>query len=407
MPRVCILLMDSFGVGESQDAAKYGDEGADTFGHIFEHCQKAFENGQRNAPLNLPNLAKRGLFHLHTASTAKKLIPLDELPKPQSYFGYAVEKSFGKDTPSGHFELAGVPVLFDWGYFKEDENGNFFPKALINELIEKGNLPGVLGLTAASGTEIIKEYGDLHCQTGKPIIYTSADSVIQIAAHEETFGLERLYQLCEIARKAVDKYQIGRVIARPFIGNSSNDFKRTYNRKDYATPPPEKTLLDKLKEANHQVISIGKISDIYAGCGISKSIKADGNMALFDKTCETLKTAPDGSLIFTNFVDFDSQFGHRRDIDGYADALEAFDRRLPQLDALLNEDDLVVISADHGCDPSFPGSDHTREHVPVIAYQKESPSSFVGRRETFADIGQSISQFLGIDALDEGINFLS
>jgi phosphopentomutase len=398
--------MDSFGVGESLDADRYGDRGADTFGNIFTYCQEAFEKKERQTPLQIPNLIKYGLIHLHTSSTAKRLIPIKELEAPQAMYGYAVEQSFGKDTPSGHFELAGVPVLFDWGYFKEGAAGYCFPPPLIDALIQQANLPGVLGLKAASGTDIIKELGKEHIKSGKPIVYTSADSVLQIAAHEEHFGLERLYALSELARTLVDDYNIGRVIARPFIGEQADDFKRTYNRRDYAMPPPEKTLLDYLKEAGHQVISIGKINDIYAGCGITKCVKAGHNQELFDKTLEELKTAAEGCLIFTNFVDFDSQFGHRRDVLGYAEALEAFDKRLTQLEQALRADDLVILAADHGCDPTFPGSDHTREHIPVIAFGPKIKSKFIGRRESFADIGQSIAKHLGISPLQNGLSFL-
>jgi phosphopentomutase len=243
-------------------------------------------------------------------------------------------------------------------------------------------------------------------QTGKPIVYTSADSVFQIAAHEESFGLQRLYEVCEIARNLVDEYQIARVIARPFIGNQGA-FKRTGNRKDYATLPPAKTLLDFLKAAGREVITIGKIADIYAHQGITQTIKADGNMALFDATLTAMKTAAPGSLVFTNFVDFDSSYGHRRDVVGYAHALEQFDARLPELYALLKPEDLVIITADPGCDPTFPGSDHTREHIPVLAYGPSLKSRFIGRRDTFADVGQSIAQHLGLENLSYGVSFLN
>jgi phosphopentomutase len=229
--------------------------------------------------------------------------------------------------------------------------------------------------------------------------------VFQIAAHEESFGLERLYDICEIARDLVDEYQIGRVIARPFIGTPGS-FKRTGNRKDYATLPPEKTLLDYLKDAGREVISIGKIADIYAHQGITQTIKADGNMALFDATLNAMKSAPEGSLVFTNFVDFDSSYGHRRDIAGYAHALEEFDQRLPELNALLQPGDIVLLAADHGCDPTFPGSDHTREHIPVLCYGPDLKSKFIGRRDSFADVGQTLAEHLGLAPLNHGISFL-
>jgi phosphopentomutase len=391
--RVCILLMDSLGIGASLDAHRYGDKGANTFVHIEE----------QQGPLNLPNLKKRGFYHAALASSGLNFIDLATLPEPQGYYGYAVEQSLGKDTPSGHWELAGVPVTFEWGYFPNTPA--CFPLPLIEAFIKQGGLPGVLGEKHASGTTILEELGEAHLHTGKPIVYTSADSVFQIAAHEETFGLQRLYDLCELARNLVDEYQIGRVIARPFTG-TPGAFKRTANRKDYSTLPPEKTLLDYLKMAGREVIAIGKIADIYAHQGITQTIKADGNMALFDATLDALKTAPEGSLVFTNFVDFDSSYGHRRDVAGYARALEAFDKRLPELDALLLLNDLVVIAADHGCDPTFPGSDHTREHIPVLAFGPNHEGGFIGRRDSFADVGQSIAEYLGLNPLSNGLSFL-
>ncbi len=352
----------------------------------------------------IPNLTRLGLYHAAVASSGVKLLDLATLEIPCGYYGYAVEQSLGKDTPSGHWELAGVPVTFEWGYFPNTEH--CFPKELIDEFIKLTGVPGVLGQKHSSGTTIIEELGDEHLQTGKPIVYTSADSVFQIAAHELQFGLQRLYEICEIARKLVDKYQIGRVIARPFIG-ASGAFKRTGNRRDYATLPPQLTLLDFLKEAGREVIAIGKIDDIYAHQGITQSVKADGNMALFDATLSALQTAPSGSLVFTNFVDFDSSFGHRRDITGYAHSLEEFDARMPELLAVLKPNDIVVIAADHGCDPSFPGSDHTREHIPVLVFGQALTSKFIGRRDTFADIGQSIAEHLDIAPLLHGISFLN
>jgi phosphopentomutase len=402
--RVCILLMDSFGIGASLDAPHYGDAGANTFVHIHEACERGEGNreGVRQGPLKLPHLAKLGLYHAALASSGLRFVELSTFAEPVGYYGYAVEQSLGKDTPSGHWEIAGVPVTFDWGYFPEQRF--CFPKKLIDTFIERTGIPGVLGEKHASGTTIIEELGEEHLRTGKPIVYTSADSVFQIAAHEEHFGLQRLYDICEIARELVDEYQIGRVIARPFIGKPGS-FKRTGNRKDYATLPPAKTLLDYLKDAGREVIAIGKIADIYAHQGVTQTIKADGNMALFDATLKAMKTATEGSLVFTNFVDFDSSYGHRRDVIGYANALEEFDARLPELDALLKPDDIVVIAADHGCDPTMPGSDHTREHIPVLVYGPGLKGHFIGRRDTFADIGQSLAQHLQLDSLSHGVSF--
>ncbi len=402
--RVCILLMDSLGIGASLDAPLYGDSDANTFVHIYQACQRGHADklGLRAGPLLLPNLANLGLHHAAVASSGISFIDLATLKEPQGYYGYAVEQSLGKDTPSGHWELAGVPISFEWGYFANEQP--CFPEQLISDLIKDANLPGVLGQVHASGTTIIERYGEEHLATGKPILYTSADSVFQIAAHEERFGLERLYEVCERARRLVDPYNICRVIARPFKG-MPGAFKRTANRRDYSTPPPAPTLLEQLKDAGREVIGIGKIADIFANRGITESIKAAGNMALFDATLLAMQKAPPGSLLFTNFVDFDSEFGHRRDLVGYAHALEQFDARLPELNQLLNPDDIVVIAADHGCDPTFPGSDHTREHIPVLMYGSKISGRFIGRRDSFADVGQTLAEFLGVAPLSYGISF--
>lgn len=398
MPRTCVLLMDSLGVGASLDAAEYGDAGANTLGHIAQYCEEI-----RQKPLHIPNLCRLGLQNVVLSSSGTPLAGCPTIEHPQSLWGYAVEKSVGKDTPSGHWEIAGVPVTTPWGYFAN--TASCFPEELIEQFIKEAKLPGILGNMHASGTDIIRDLGEEHIRTKKPIVYTSADSVFQIAAHEEYFGLERLYELCKIARKLVDPYNIGRVIARPFVGEPGN-FKRTGNRHDYAVLPPADTLLDCLKAAGKEVIAIGKTDDIFAHRGTTQVIMADGNIALFDATLEALKNTPGDCLIFTNFVDFDSQFGHRRDIAGYAAALEAFDLRLPELESLLKEGDAVVLTADHGCDPTFPGSDHTREHIPVIFFGPGIQPRWVGRRETFADIGQSIAHFMGIEPLNEGISFI-
>lgn len=404
--RACILLMDSLGIGASLDAQRYGDESANTFGHIHKACAEGFADkaGQRQGELRIPNLTRLGLYHAAVASSGLALVDLAKLKDPLGYYGYAVEQSLGKDTPSGHWELAGVPVNFEWGYFSKKE-GSCFPAKLIDDLVAQGGLPGVLGEKHASGTVIIEELGEEHLKSGKPIVYTSADSVFQVAAHEDSFGLQRLYEVCEIARKLVDEYQIGRVIARPFTGKPGK-FLRTGNRRDYATLPPAPTLLDKLKEAQREVIAIGKVADIFAHQGLTKTIKADGNQALFAETLMALAEAPAGSLIFTNFVDFDSLYGHRRDVIGYARALEQFDAQLFHLEGLLKANDIVVIAADHGCDPSLPGSDHTREHIPVLVFGPGLKSQFIGRRETFADIGQSLAEHLQIEPLLHGVSFM-
>ncbi len=405
MKRTIILLFDSFGIGASQDAAKYGDVGADTFGHIAEFCAegKADKPGVRQGALQLPNFTRLGLGLASLASTGRMPPGLDRHATVTGAFGYAVEQSKGKDTPSGHWELAGVPVLFDWGYFSAQQPS--FPKELVDQFIARAKLPGILGNRHASGTQILEELGAEHVATGKPIVYTSSDSVFQIAANEETFGLQRLYEICDIARELVNAYNIGRVIARPFIGTAGN-FKRTYNRRDISLPAPQPTLLDYLIEQGGTVTAIGKVADIYAHRGITHTIKADGNMSLFDATLKAAQQPNDKNLIFTNFVDFDMLYGHRRDVVGYAAALEALDARLPELEKILQPGDLVIITADHGCDPTMPGSDHTREHVPILLFGPSIESKFLGRRESMADIGQSVATHLGIEALPYGISFI-
>lgn len=405
MSRAFIIMLDSFGLGATEDAAKYGDTNANTLLHIAEYCAegKADKDGVRQGPLALPNFTRLGLNGAAKVSCGQSIPGLDENASIEATYGCAKEVSLGKDTQSGHWEMAGVPVLFEWGYFKPDYPS--FPEELIKSLVERGKLPGVLGNKHASGTEIIKELGEEHQKTGKPIVYTSADSVFQIAAHEETFGLDLLYEICEITRGLVDDYNIGRVIARPFLGKPGK-YYRTGNRRDYATPPPAKTLLDICADNGGDVIAIGKVSDIYAHHGVTQKIKADGNEALFKAFVDAIKTAPDNSIVFVNLVDFDMVFGHRRDVVGYAKALEDFDSWLPNLEKELKDGDMVFITADHGCDPTEPGSDHTREHVPVIAFGPGVESGNVGKRETFADIGQTIAEHLGLPKLQSGVSFL-
>ena len=405
MPRAFIILLDSFGIGASDDAIDYGDEGADTLRHIAEYCAsgKADKENVRHGKLNLSNFTRLGLNAAAIVSKGSPVPGLDNNVTIEGAYGCAVEQSHGKDTPSGHWEIAGVPVMFDWGYFPPDYPS--FPQTLLDEFIKRSKVPGILGNSHASGTEIIAKLGDEHRQSGKPIVYTSADSVFQIAAHEESFGLDRLYEISLIARDLVNEYNIGRVIARPFSGESGKYF-RTGNRRDFSIPPPELTLLDYLVAAKREVISIGKVADIYAHQGITKKIKADGNMALFDALLKEMQTAPDGSLVFVNLVDFDMVYGHRRDVVGYAKALEDFDARLPEFEKLMHKDDIAIITADHGCDPTWEGSDHTREHIPVIAFGPNIKAGSIGKRETFADIGQTLAQHLGIAPLSRGKSFL-
>ena len=396
MSRTIILLMDSFGIGYAHDAEKYGDKGADTLGHICEW----FANNRKDAsgkakPLYLPNLAARGLAKAAELSRGCALAASLGAEHSIGAYTYAQEVSRGKDTLSGHWEIAGVPVDFDWGYFPNVPK--CFPQELVDALIKEGNLPGVLGECHASGTEIIKELGEEHVATGKPIIYTSADSVLQIAAHEEAFGLERLYELCKLAYKLVQPYNIARVIARPFVGSCASDFSRTTNRHDYAVPAPEATLLDKMVAAGGSVYAVGKIADIFAHRGITKHYAAGGLDKLVDATIQAVKDAPDKSIVFTNFVDFDSSFGHRRDIQGYGEALEYFDSRLPEITSLLKEDDLLLITADHGNDPAWSGTDHTREKIPVLFSGADVKVAQLEPMDTFADIGCTIANYMGIE----------
>ncbi|TBU95784.1 phosphopentomutase [Stutzerimonas kirkiae] len=406
MKRALLLVLDSFGIGASADAGRFGDAGANTLLHIAQACAHgAADTASRQGPLALPNLARLGLGHAAALSGGEFPPGFQAGIKVEGAYGYARELSSGKDTPSGHWEMAGVPVLFDWGYFADRENS--FPAELLDSLIKRGGLPGILGNCHASGTTIIEQLGDEHVRSGKPILYTSADSVLQIAAHEEHFGLERLLALCELARELCDPYNIGRVIARPFLGDGPATYARTGNRRDYAVPPPAPTLLERLCASGGQVHAVGKIGDIFAHQGISRLYKANGNEALFDATLQALRDAPTNTLVFSNFVDFDMLYGHRRDIAGYAAALEAFDRRLPELLAQMRPGDLLLLAADHGCDPSAAGSDHTREHIPVLAWGNGVRAGSLGERETFADIGQTLADFFGLPPCSHGRSFLS
>lgn len=400
MPRAFILVLDSLGIGWAPDADQYGDAGADTLGHIAEVCARgeADREGLRAGPLNLPCMASLGLG-LAAQLVTGTIPPNLKSPVLRGRFGAAHEVSRGKDTPSGHWEMAGVPVSFEWGLFPPEYPS--FPKELIETVISQADLPGILGNHAASGTEILKELGQEHMRTGKPICYTSADSVFQIAAHEETFGLDRLLKLCEIVRELLSGYNIGRVIARPFIGEPGH-FTRTANRHDYALEPPAPTLLDQLQQAGREVVSVGKISDIFAGRGITKAVKGPDSDTLFDLVENEAAHAPDGSLTFANFVEFDSEWGHRRDVAGYAAALENIDARIAAFVPKLHPGDLAIITADHGCDPTWKGTDHTRECVPVLLFGPPVLPGEAGVRDTFADVGQTVAAHLGIEPLESG-----
>ncbi len=412
MARVIITLLDSFGIGYAHDAAAFGDEGSDTLGHIAAWMAANRKNADGSPRyLSLPNLAVMGLEKAHLLSTGKELAhPLsgetllpDDLDggRVKAAYTCAEEVSKGKDTLSGHWEIAGVPVDFDWGYFPDKPH--CFPQELVDAIIKEGNLPGVLGEKLASGTVIIQELGEEHMRTGKPIIYSSADSVLQIACHEETFGLERLYDLCRICFELVKPYKIARIIARPFVGTKAGNFERVAaHRHDYAVPAHGDTLLDTLIAAGGSVYAVGKIADIFAHRGITKHYPAAGLDNIFDATLQAVKDAPDRTLVFSNFVDFDSSFGHRRDSLGYGEGLEYYDSRLPELWDLMQPDDVLLITADHGCDPTWHGTDHTREKIPVLFCGKNVKPQQIPPFHIFSDIGQTLATYLNVGPLGHG-----
>ena len=412
MAKAIILMMDSFGIGGAKDADRFDDVGANTFLHIAEN----YEN------FSVPNLQALGLQKAGTVACGKQA-PLTEgkaLLNLGAKYGAMEEISAGKDTISGHWEMAGVPVYKDFGHFKLDYPS--FPDELIERICKRAGIKGILGNKAASGTVIIQELGEEHIATDKPIFYTSADSNLQIAAHEELFGtksisdvgelkglvgLERLYKLCEIVFEEVKPYNIGRVIARPFVGQKNGEFVRTKNRHDYALTPFEPTILDKAKEKGLEVTAIGKIRDIYAGSGVTRAVKASGLKELWDVTLEEIKLMGDkDGIVFTNFVDFDMEWGHRRDVKGYAEGLMYFDKRLPDILKVLHDDDVVFITADHGCDPTYKGTDHTRECVPILMFGKNVKAENLGRRQTYADIAATIAEKFDLQPFNVGKSFL-
>lgn len=383
--RVFLIVLDSVGIGEAPDAHLFGDTGSDTLGHIANSVDG----------LTMPNLGKLGLSNIREI----KGIPMSD--KPIAYFGKMQEASASKDTMTGHWELMGLHISKPFRTFP-----NGFDDSLIDEL-EKITGRKIIGNKPASGTEIIAELGEIHMSTGDLIVYTSADSVLQIAAHEEIVPLEELYKICEAAREITkqEQYLIGRVIARPFIGEPGN-FQRTANRHDYALKPFGRTVLDELKENNYDVIALGKISDIFDGEGITKSIRTLSNEDGYDKLLSQMDTHFHG-LAFINLVDFDALYGHRRDPVGYANALEAFDRRLPLILDKLTEEDLLMITADHGNDPTFHGTDHTREFVPLLVYHKDvQEGKSLGIRKTFADVGATIAHNFNVTNPKYGKSFL-
>lgn len=383
--RVIVIVLDSVGIGEAPDAAQFGDVGAHTLGHIAEHV-----NG-----LQLPNMGRFGLSHI------EPIIGVEKINEPEAFYGKMQEASNGKDTMTGHWELMGLLIEQQ---FRTYPNG--FDQTLLDKL-EKLTGRTAIGNKPASGTEIIAELGEIHMSTGALIVYTSADSVLQIAAHEDVVPLEELYQICQSARQLTmkEEYLVGRVIARPFIGKPGA-FIRTANRRDYALKPFGRTVLDELKDAHYDVIAIGKIADIFADQGITSSIHTLSNEDGIDKLLHTLDKDFHG-LSFINLVDFDSLYGHRRDPVGYAVALEAFDKSVPRILAKLKDDDLLIITADHGNDPTFHGTDHTREYVPLFAYHNTMKvGTSLGIRKTFADVGATIAQNFNIPSPKNGTSFL-
>lgn len=396
--RVIVMVLDSFGIGALPDAESFGDAGSDTLGHIDQYSK---DNG---IEFKIPNMLKLGLGKAYQEVNGKKLHADNADYTVNGVYGACREKSSGKDTTSGHWEIGGCPVTFEWGYFTSHENS--FPQELLDKIVARAGIPGYLGNCHASGTTIIAQLGDEHVKTGKPIFYTSADSVFQIACHEEHFGLDNLYKLCQIAREELEPYNIARVIARPFDGKDSASYARTKNRKDYSVLPSAPTILDVCKENNGEVVAIGKIGDIYAHQGTTVEIKASGLPELTDKTIDAIKTHnTKPTYIMTNLVDFDMNFGHRRDVVGYKEALEYFDTRIPEIIANLGAEDILLFTADHGCDPTWTGSDHTREHIPVFGYYQGKELN-IGIRETFSDIGQTIANHLNLPKLDFGTAFI-
>lgn len=403
MSRVLWLVLDSLGIGALPDAEQFGDAGSNTLGHIAEWCARPVAQNGRGRPLSLPWLERLGLGAAARLLSGHAPPGIDTGVTPIGLWGAARERSTGKDTVSGHWELCGVPVDFEWGYFRAPTES--FPSELVVALQKAAGCSGLLGRCHASGTEIIRQLGQEHLASGWPIVYTSADSVLQIAAHEQRYGRQRLYDLCQRARALVDPYAIGRVIARPFLGDAEQGFFRTPYRRDWAVPPVAPTLLDALVDAGVPVLAVGKISDIFAGRGISESIKANGIAALMQASLAALRRSSEPSLVFCNLVDFDQEFGHRRDVAGYADALEDFDGRLGRCLGDWCADDLLLLSADHGNDPTWPGSDHTREYIPVLAYSPALGAQSIGIRSTFADVGQSLASWFDLAPLPHGQSF--
>ena len=383
--RVIIMVLDGFGIGEAPDAKKYGDEGSNTLAGIYN-----------NASLNIPNMQKLGLYNIDGVDVGEKT------KKTIGAYGRAQEQADGKNSPVGHWEMSGYTKHPGFTTYP-----NAFPKKLVDEFIEKTGVKGILCNEVGSGTEILKRFGEEHIRTGYPIIYTSADSVFQIAAHEDVIPVEKLYEICNITRKILDnpEYNIGTVIARPFIGDKAENFTRTYNRKDYESSTFGRTMLDVIYENNKDVIAIGKIEDLFSGRSITKAIHTSGNTDGMEKTINEIEQDTEG-LIFTNLVDTDMLYGHRNDIQGYARALEYFDSKLPEIMNKLKDTDMLIVTADHGNDPSTPSTDHSREYIPILIYGKHIKENVnLGTRRTFADISATILDILNMQRLENGESF--
>lgn len=386
--RVICMVADGFGVGAAPDAENYGDEGSNTLGHV----------AQSLGGIRLPNLEKLGIGNLGNFPGIARV------SNPQALTGRLAEKSSGKDTTTGHWEIAGLVTRSAFAIFPQG-----FPDALLQEFIRTAKLPGILGNKPASGTVILEELGEEHLRTGKPIVYTSADSVFQIAAHEQAFGLEKLYAVCKVARTLTLPHHVGRVIARPFVGAHSKDFKRTQNRRDYAVAPPT-NVLDILQKHSVPVISVGKIEDIFDHRGITEGNHTGNNADSLKATLDYFQRYQNQqAFIFTNLVDFDQLYGHRRDAKGYGNCLVEMDTFLPKIFSQMTESDLFILTSDHGCDPTFKGTDHTREFVPLLAYSPSLQGGNLGDRASFADVGASVMQAFKISPTllpDAGKSFL-
>ena len=383
--RVNIIVLDSFGVGELPDADKYGDCGSDTLGAIY-----------RTTTLNIPNMKKLGLYNIQGVS----------VPEKEEYcigaYGKCTEMSKGKNSPVGHWEISGFVKEVPFTTYP-----NAFPQELLDEVARRANLPGFCCNKVGSGTALLKEYGEEIIATGKPMVYTSADSVFQIAAHEDYISVDRLYEICQISRDVIDEmgYNIGTVIARPFVGDSPDTYKRTYNRKDFEATNFGRTMLDVFTDNGKKVLAIGKIEDLFTGRGITRAIHTNGNTDGIARNIEALKNAEE-DMIFTNLVDYDMLYGHRNDPEGYARALEEFDGKLPEIMDSMREGDMLIITADHGCDPVTPSTDHSREYIPLLIYGKGIKENVdLGIRPTYADISATILDIFGFEKLQYGTSF--